>query len=339
MPEIYLPQKIVFERNALARFSSGRAEKILLICDSEILLNRGIPELIKNRCIKSACDVQTVYNANIHELYNQASEAFFSNEADLIIATGTAGAIDCGMLLSHESSVEFTAIPCCCASSMTDFENGDYYSYRHSPSTIILDPKLIELMPSAMIAYDALAAFAYAVDTLVSTENTITKSLAIHGAVGIYKSIIPACRGDIAALEKLMYSMYFAVASHRNSKEIEKSYLSKVSRFFADFGYTRSSVCALTIPNIMEYEENSIRNGLFEIAKAVGIAHGDDDASFVNVRLIDEIRRIQAQLGIPRAVSGFSLSETAYNTRRIHSDIPDDLLNLCYYGSFKFMKL
>lgn len=339
MPEIYLPQKIVFEKNALTRFSSGNAEKILIVCDSEILLNRGTVELIKNRCLQRSSDVQTVFDINPEALYGKASEAFFSNEADLIIAVGTAGAIDCGMLLSHESGAEFTAIPCCCASSMTDFENNDYYSYRHSPSTLILDPKLIEYIPSSAVAYDALAALAYAIDTLVITENIITKSLAIHAATGIFKSIIPACRGDIPSLEKLMYSMYFAVASHRNSKEIEKSYLSRVSRFFADFGYPRASVCALILPNIIEYEETAIRNGLFEIAQAVGITRDDDDPSFATIRLIDEIRKIQAQLGIPRSVSGFNLTEAAYHSRRIHSDIPDDILDLCYYGSFRFMKL
>lgn len=339
MPEIYLPQKIIFERNALARFSSGRAEKVLIVCDSSVMLDRMIPEFIKSKCLKTSSDVQTVFNPNIHELYNLASEAFFSNEADLIVALGNAGAIDCGMLLSHESGAEFTAIPCCCASSMTDFENNSYYSYRHSPSTLILDPKLIEFMPSVTVAYDALAAFAYSIDTLASTDNIITRSLAIHGAIGIFKSIISACRGDIASLEKLMYSMYFAVASHRNAKETEKSYLSRVSSFFADFGYSKSSVCALIIPNIMEYEENTIRNDLFEIAKAAGIARDEDEPSFAVVRLIDETRRIQAQLGIPRSVSGFNLSEQAYNTRRIQSELPDDLLDLCYYGSFKFMKL
>ena len=339
MPEIYLPQKIVFERNALEHFSSGNAEKIIFICDSEILINRGTAELIKNRCLQRSSDVQTVFDTNLNSLYNRASEAFFSHEADLIIAAGTAGAIDCGMLISHESGADFTAIPCCCASSMTDFETGNYYSYRHSPSTLILDPKLIEFMPSVSVAYDALAALAYAIDTLVLTENIITKSLAIHGATGIFKSIIPACRGDIPSLEKLMYSMYFAVAAHRNSKEIEKSYLSRVSCFFSDFGYSKSSVCALILPNIIEYEENAIRNGLFEIAQAVGITRDDDDPSFATIKLIDEIRKIQARLGVPRAVSGFNLTETAYQSRRIHSDIPDDILDLCYYGSFRFMKL
>ncbi len=339
MPEIHLPQKIIFERNTLEHFSAKRVDRTILICDSEIIKNRGTLEQLENRCRKYSSQVSTVFNTNVHELYNLASEEFFLDEAELIIAIGSAAAIDCGMLLTNESGADFTAIPCCCASAMTDFENGEYFSYRHSPTTLVLDPALIEHLPSVTVAYDALAAFAYAVDTLNSTDNIITKSLAIHGAVGIYNSIIPACRGEIASLEKLMYSMYFAVAAHRNAKGIEKSCLSRISRFFADYGYPKTSVCAVILPNIMEYEEASTRNGLFEIANAVGIAQVDDDPEFATVRLIDEVRRIQAKFGIPRAISGFNLNENAYQTKRIHSNIPDDLLDLCYYGSFKFMKL
>lgn len=339
MPEIHLPQKIIFERNAIEHFSFKRVERTILICDSEIIKNRGTLERLENKCRKFSAQVRTVFNTNVHELYNLASEEFFLDEAELIVAVGSSAAIDCGMLLTSESGADFTAIPCCCASTMTDFENGEYFSYRHSPTTLVLDPMLIEQIPSSTVAYDALAAFAYAVDTLSSTDNIITRSLAIHGAVGIYKSIIPACRGEIASLDKLMYSMYFAVASHRNAKEIGNSYLSRVGRFFADYGYSKNSVCAVILPNIMEYEESATRRGLFEIATAVGLAQEDDDPSFATVKLIDEIRRIQAKLGIPRAISGFNLAENAYQTRRIHSNIPDDLLDLCYYGSFKFMKL
>lgn len=339
MPEIHLPQKIIFERNAIEHLSFKRVERTILICDSEIIKNRGMLEQLESKCRKFSTQVRTVFNTNVYELYNLASEEFFLDEAELIVSIGSAAAIDCGMLLTNESGADFTAIPCCCASTMTDFENGEYFSYRHSPTTLVLDPTLIEQVPSSTVAYDAFAAFAYAVDTLSSTDNTITRSLAIHGAVGIYKNVISAFRGEISSLEKLMYSMYFSVAAHRNAKGIEKSYLSRVSRFFADYGYTKNSICAVILPNIMEYEESATRRGLFEIATAVGLAHEDEDPSFATVKLIDEIRRIQAKLGIPRAISGFNLTENAYQIRRIHSNIPDDLLDLCYYGSFKFMKL
>lgn len=339
MAEIYLPEKIIFERNALEHFSAVKAERIILICDNENVQNRGIFDLTKSRCSKTSSHVSAIFNTNVYELYNLACEEFFSHEADLIIAIGSGAVIDCGMLLTNESGAKFTAIPCCCASSLTDFENGRYYSYRHSPSTLILDPALIQNEASSTVAYDALAAFSFAIDTLSSTDNIITRSLAVHGAIGIFRNIIPAYRGDISSLEKLMYSMYFAVASHRNAKRIEDSLLNKVSSFFADFGYSKSSLCALILPNIMEYEEERIRDELFGIATAVGLAQPDDDPPFANIKLIDEIRRIQACVGVPRAVSGFNLTENAYQTRKIHSTVSDDLLDLCYYGSFKFMKL
>lgn len=339
MPEINLPGKIIFERNALNKFRPDAYERAIIISDSDIVANRSITDLIKNKSTKIISHVSVVVNTNIHELYRLASEEFFRKEAELIVAIGSGAAIDCGMLLSHEGGTKFTAIPCSCACSMTDFENSEYYSYRHSPDEVILDPSLIECMPSAAVAYDAMASFAYAIDTLSSNDNIIAKSLAINGAVGVYKNIIPAYRGEISALERLLYSMYICVVAHRNGADLQNSYLSRVSKFFSDFGYSKSSVCALTVPNIIEYEESRLRDGLFEIAKATGLSKVNDDPSFASIKLIDETRKIQASMGIPRAVSGFNLSENAYHARKIHSNIPDDLLDLCYYGSFKFMKL
>lgn len=339
MPEIYLPEKIIFGKDKIKEFRPEGCEHAILICDSDIFQNRGFLETIKIKSTKIISHVSVVVNQNIFELYNAATEVFFSKEADLIVAAGSSAAIDCGMLLSHESKAKFAAIPCCGTCGMTDFESGEYYSYRHSPNTLLLDPSIISCVPSGMVAYDGLASFSYAIDTLENSDNIITKSFAVQGAVGILKNLIPAYRGDILALERLMYAMYFAVAAHRNGADLENSDLSKVSKFFADFGYPRSSVCALIVPNIMENKENELRESLFEIAKRTGLAHGDDDPAFAVTRLIDEVRKIQASVGIPRAVSGFGLSDSEYQTKKSNTSVPDDLLDLCYYGSFKFMKM
>ncbi len=339
MPEIYLPEKIIFGKNKVPDFRPEACEHAILICDSDIFTNRGFLENIKHKSNKIIAQLSVVVNQNVNELYNSASEKFFSHEADLIIAAGSASAIDCGMLLSHESGAKFTAIPCCGASNITDFENNCYYSYRHSPNTLILDPSLIECMPSAAVAYDGLASFAYAVDTLLNNDNIITASLAIHGAVGIFKNIIPACRGDISSLERLMYAMYLAVAAHRNTVCAENSALDIASKFFSQYGYSKAAVSALIIPNIMEHEKENLSDSLFEIAKATGFAQPDYEPVFANERLIDFVRKTQASLGIPRAVSGFGLDENQYRAAKSSCNLPEELLDLCYYGSFKFMKL
>ncbi|MBR6531877.1 MAG: iron-containing alcohol dehydrogenase [Clostridia bacterium] len=339
MPEIHLPGKIIFGKDKVNDFHPESCEHAILICDSEMLQNRGFLETIKSKSTKMISHVSVAVNYDVHKLYAEASEMFFENEADMIIAAGSSAAIDCGMLLSYESKAKFTAIPCCGSCAMTDFESGRYYTYRHSPDTIILDPSIIRCVPSGMIAYDGMACLSYAIDTLKNTDNIITRQFAVNGAVGILKNIIPAYRGNIAALEQLMYAMYFAVVAHRNGADPEASVMSRTSEFFAGFGYPRSSVCALIIPNIMEEEYTFLKNSLFEIAVKSDIAHADDYPDFAVSKLIDKVRKTQACLGIPRSISGFGLNENEYRNKKSSTNVSDDLLDLCYYGSFKFMKL
>ncbi len=339
MPEIHLPKKILFGKDKINEFSPDGCEHAIILCDNEVFQNRGFLETVRHKITKIISHVSVVVNSDVTSLYNSASEIFFKKEADLIISAGSAAAIDCGMLISHESKTEFTAIPCCGACAMTDFEHGEYYSYRHSPDTVVLDPSIISCMPSGTVAYDGMACLAYAIDALGNTDNVIAHSFALQGATGILKNIIPAYRGDIIALERLLYSMYFAVVAHRNGADLENSDLSKTSKFFTGFGYPRSSVCALIIPNILENEKHILKNNLFEIALKSDIANEYDYPDFAVEKLIDEVRKINASLGIPRAVSGFGLNENEYRNKKSSTTVSDDLLDLCYYGSFKFMKL
>ena len=61
MPEIHLPQKIIFERNAIEHFSFKRVERTILICDSEIIKNRGTLERLENKFRKFSAQVRTVF--------------------------------------------------------------------------------------------------------------------------------------------------------------------------------------------------------------------------------------------------------------------------------------
>lgn len=339
MPEIYLPEKIIFKKNVLNEFAPDACNHALLICDSESMQNSGMIEMLKNKSTKIISHVSAVVNTNIYDLYNNAADIFIGNEAELIIATGSGAAIDCGMLLSHESGAKFTAIPCGCASALTDFETAEYYTYRHSPNTLILDPSLIEKIPSGEIAYGGFAGLAYAIDALGYSENVIVRSLAMHGAVGILKNIIPAYRGDMKALEGLMYSMYFSVSSHRNAKTVDKSLLSRTASFFSNLGFSKASVCAVILPEILEAESRLFNSALAEISVTLNIAHHTDTEQLASLLLTEKIRRLAASLTIPRAISGFGLSPLDFQKAKLQSDLPEDILETCYYGSFKFMKM
>ena len=339
MPELLMPKRIIYGKNSLNKIKTERHEHTVIISDGGFLESRGFVHAVDSKLRKTSAQVSLIINGNVQELYRQAAELHFTNEIDSIVAIGGASVIDCGMLLSKESGAEFIAIPISSACGITDFENGKYYYYRNSPDCVILDPQLMHCVGSGAIAYDGMCCLAYAVDSLSENTNPIIHSLAYNGAKDILRNIVPAFRGNMYSLERLMYSMYLSVAAHRNTAQAEGSLFSKTAEFFEQFGYSKSSVLAVCLPAIVEYEKEILDKELFWLAIDSNIARSDDGKDFVTAKMIDELRSIQAAIGIPRSISGFGLNSSAFITEKEKSTVPSDLLDLCYNGSFKFVKM
>lgn len=339
MPELLMPKKIIYGKNSLNKIQTERREHALIISDGDFLESRGFIHTAESRLKKQSSKVSLITNGNVHELYRNAAELHFADEIDSITAIGSACVIDCGMLLSKESGAEFIAVPSSSACGMTDFETGRYYRYRYSPDCVILDPQLMHCVGSGSTAYDGLCCLAYAVDSLSENGNSIIHSLAYDSAKGILRNLSPAFRGNMYSLERLMYSMYLAVAAHRNTAQTETSLFTKTAEFFSQFGYSKHAVLAVCLPAVAEYEKDLLEKELFWLAVDSDIAHSDEDITFVTAKMLDELRSIQASLGIPRSISGFGLSAEDFTQHKNESEIPSDLLDLCYSGSFKFVKL
>ena len=339
MPELLMPKRIVYGKNSLNKIKTERHEHTVIISDGGFLESRGFIHAVDSKLKKFSAQVSLITDGNAQELYRQAAELHFINEIDSIVAIGGASVIDCGMLLSKESGAEFIAIPINSACGITDFENGKYYDYRNSPDCVILDPQLMNCVGSGAIAYDGMCCLAYAFDALSENSNPIIHSLAYDGAKGIIRNILPAFRGNMYSLERLMYSMYLSVAAHRNTVQSAGSLFSRTAEFFEQFGYSKASVLAVCLPAIAEYEKEMLSNELFWLAVDSDVARSDDGADFVTAKMLDELRSIQAALGIPRSISGFGLNLSTFNVEKEKSTVPSDLLDLCCKGSFKFVKM
>ncbi len=339
MPQLLMPGRIIYGKGSLDKISPLRRDHTIIISDGGYLESRGFIHTAGDRIKRTSARVSTIINGNTDELYRTAAETYFADEADCITAIGSAAVIDCGMLLAHESGAEFIAVPVSSACAMTDFETGKYFSYRRSPDCVVLDPELMHCVSSASVAYDGFACFAYAADALCESGNSIIRSLAFDAAAGILRNIVPAFRGNMDALEKLMYAMYTAVAAHRNAKHADASLLTEASEFFSSFGYPKPSVCAVCIPSVIEFAADIMSDELQNLSSFLGISHPDDSRDTAAAKMLDEIRRIQASLSVPRSISGFGLNADDYNLQKKKSGVPSDLLDLCYYGSFKFVKL
>lgn len=335
MPEIFLPQKIAFGKDSLKDFSVKDYDSLLIVSDCDEPYNRYLLSMEK-ALARMISQPQLVVKKNCVELLNESTEIINRNEIDLIVAFGSAELIDTAMLSSYRSGADFVAIPTCSSCAMTDFGDETYSVYRKSPAAVVLDPQLISIADSQRLAYDAASCLAYSIDALIQCDNTVVYTMARDSAQGILKNIIPAFRGEIIARENLFYSMYFSVAAHRNIKTLSASPVEKITKFFAQLGCTKQSVAGMCIPNVMESFYSSAYAEIWRAVFDDKIQHTNEECAKL---LVEKIRSIFASLSIPRSVKAFGVDESEYKSLRDSSCVSKDLFDLCFYGSFKFIKL
>lgn len=336
MPEIYLPQTVAFKNDSMKLLRREFENPVLIISNSNDFQNTEFYSTSDQACLKMIPQDSIIVNENVVELYDKALKFISDKNPQKIIGIGKGEIIDCAMLLSYQSGIDFIAVPFGCACGMTDFKDAEYTEYKKSPSAVILNPKFIYRLDSATVAYDALACFSYAVDTLLSCNNSAIYDMAVNGAVGVLDTIIPSFRGDVTALEKLMYHMYYCVVAHRNMTNSDTSVLNNLVKFFSQFGYSKQSLCALCLPNIME---QYICKPFAEIMRKSKFADYSSDDEDCALKLTEKIRNIQASVSIPRSVRAYGTDESLYRELAEKSKIERTLLDNCFYGSFKFMKM
>ncbi|MBP9988484.1 MAG: iron-containing alcohol dehydrogenase [Ruminococcus sp.] len=335
MPDIFLPQKITYGENSLKNFSLKGYCSPLIISDCDETNNNYLLSLEKP-LTESLSQPQIIVKKNQVELLDSATEKINNFDIDIIISFGSAQLIDLAMLLSYQSGADFVAVPEASACSMTDFENSPYTLYRKSPTYVVLDTGLIINANSQRIAYDAASCLAYAIDTLILCDNPVIYNMAYDGAKGILKNIIPAFRGEITARKNLMYSMYFAVAAHRNITSLNISVIDRLSEFFSQLGYSKQTVAAICLPDVMEKYESSSYTELYRAIFDDRIYRTNEECSAL---LIEKIRNIFASLSIPRSIKALGADTEKYTKLSEKTKLSKELLDICFYGSFKFIKL
>lgn len=336
MFEIFLPERILFGDDSTQSYAQSDFESVLIISDKTSEKERDFIEKIQEFFDIKTPKTEKLISNDFCELYSDTIKYISENEVDRIVAIGSARLIDTAMMISYQSGVGFAAVPFFSSCAMTDFEEADYKTYRKSPKEVIIEPRLAMYVDSGTVAYDAMSCFAYAVDSVISSENNVIDSLALSSAAEILNNIVGAYRGNFKALQKLQNAMYCAVLAHRNTVSLGSSVLDGVTSFFVRLGVSKQTSAAICIAEIADY----CRCDSFgELARQAGLYRPDEDMSFSVDRLIERIRRVQAAVNIPRCIGSVCSEREMYSAFRENSHLPSELLDLCYHGSFKFMKL
>lgn len=335
MPEISLPQKIYFGDNAAEKFAQSYYENILLLSDAETVKQTESLGFIKDKLEEKTPSVKLLVFHDFNELYEKSIGYISEKNPDRLIAVGSAWLTDVAMLISYQSGIEFAVVPYFSPCSMTDFPEADYRTYRRSPSEVVLDPNLAMQITSGSVAYDAMSSFAYATEALITCDSDIISSIALSSAASIINHAVGAYRGNFKSLQRLQYSIYCAVLAYQNT-DTGDSLLDDITSFFAKFGVKKQTAAAICIP---DYLEHNRCDALGELARRVGLFRSGEDISFSIDRLIERVRRIQASLNIPRSIKSILPDEELYSAFCESTHLPSELLDTCFYGSFKFMKL
>lgn len=336
MSEISLPQKIFFGDDSVRKFAQSYYENILILSDAETVKQTEALGEIKDELEKNTPDIKLLVSKDFNELYEKSIKYISEKDPDRLVAVGSAWLMDAAMFISYQSGVDFAAVPYFSSCSMTDFDSTEYRVYRRSPVEVVLDPDLAMQITSGTVAYDSMSCFAYAVEALMHGSSSIISSLALSSAAGILNHAVGAYRGNFKSIARLQYSMFCAVLAYRNSADLVDSMLDEVTSFFAKLGIKKQTAAAICIP---DYLEHNRCDALGELARQVGLFRSGEDVSFSVDRLIERVRRIQASLNIPRSIGAVYSDRELYSAFCENTHLPSELLDTCFYGSFKFMKL
>lgn len=339
-----VPQSIQFGIGSLNKLpeilAENKSNHVLLVSDHG-LEKLGVVDKVKNIILNAGIECTTyldvVPNPTI-ECVNAAAKLYEESHSTSIVALGGGSPMDvaksCGVLVKFGGSitdyeglykvpgpiVPIIAIPTTAgtgsevtASSVITDASRNYkfsvISYEILPKYAILDPTLIMTAPASVAASCGVDAFIHAEEAYVSNFATpFTDAMAEKAMELIGKNLrrFVANRNDEEAASCMMLGSTFAGMAFAWAKLGNVHAMSHpVSAFF---GVPHGVANAVLLPTIVEY--NALAdNGRYE--KIYNYIREDKlpATNFKPQMLIDEIKKLNQDLGIPKSLSEVGVTE------------------------------
>lgn len=327
MSEIILPQKIIFGKSSLKDNPFSDFSSAILICDCKNFLksnpfftdDNSKPKLIPEIVVKTDESTQV--------LADFAAEQLNSGKFDLLIAAGSGTLFDRATELAVDYSVKLALIPVC---GLTE----SHLSPPEPPYAAVLVPSLICGENAIATAYRASASLAVCIDAFLHTEDEVMRSLISDTAVQIEQNMVSAYHGEIAALFKIYYAIFAAdiiAYSFNDETPFRKAVL-----FFSELGAPHSGSAAVCLANSLEFSASEIEDKCAELSMRFGINKNCGDSAG---NLAEFLRKKFASVGIQKSVNAFYSDEWRYTEKADGFNELRPLLDNCYYGSRRFVRL
>ena len=325
MPEIILPKKIVFGSASLKDNPFSDFSNAVFISDCKDILRLNAFFTDDKAAPKLIPEVSVFINESTDPLADFAAKKIHANHAELLIAAGSPSLLDRAAELAVDYATELSVIPSC---GLTDSP----FSPPAPPQSAILAPQLICTINAIGTAYRSAAALSLCIDAYLYSEDAVFGGLILNTVEEIEKNMLPAYRGEISALFRLYYALFAAgivAYSFQGDTPLRKSVL-----FFTELGTPQAGTAAVCLPNALEWND-ATADKCAVLLQQFGISPSDNPTS----ALAEYLRRKFAAVGIQRSVHAFFDDEWRYTAKAEEYHELKPLLDNCFYGSRRFVRL
>ena len=339
-----IPQDIIFGKGSLSRLpevlKEANCKKVLLVSDhglESVGVVAKVEKIITEAGLGYAQFLDLQPNPTIDNV-NAALEVYKSSGAESIIALGGGGPMDVaksvGLLATYGGKVTdyagfgkvpgpvvpMIAIPTTAgtgsevtaSSVITDSETHfkmAVISYYLIPSYALLDPELIMTVPAKIAAACGVDAFVHAEEAYVSkmanpfTDAMAEKAMELIG--GNIRQFVASRDNEEAACNMMLGSTLAGIAFAWAKLGDVHAMSHPVSGFF---GVAHGVANAILLPAIVEFNALADNGRYRKIYNYITNGKKADD-SFVPQMLVDELRKLNRELGIPAKLSDVGVTE------------------------------
>ncbi len=337
--------KVVFGENALSSLSELSYENAVIFTDS-FMAKSGNADMIGN--LLTGCRNISVFSETVPdppiELIVKALEFLLEKNTDVVVALGGGSSIDAAkstILMYGKKTgkrIPLIAVPTTSGTGsevtkfavITDREAGVKYplvSDKLLPDMAVLSSELVKSVPPSITADTGFDVITHALEAYISTgANDFTDAFAEKALELAFEYLPRACKdgNDVEAREKMHTASCLAgMAFNDASLGVNHGIAHALG---AMFHIPHGRANAMMLYHVMKYNAE-LDNGTFgecsvacrkmaKIARFVGLPAFSEKQGAQN--LVNEIRKMSKQLGIPQTLADAGVSKADYEKGRAH---------------------
>lgn len=328
----------------LDEISAGKYKKVFFVTD-QALLKAGVADkvlnLLKHQQIPFELYADIKPNPNVKNV-QEGLELLRRSNADLIVAVGGGSVIDTAKCISIiATNPEFSdvvsldgtadtknmglplmALPTTAgtASEVTiNYVITDDARQKKMvcvdphdiPLVAIIDPELMSTMPKSLAAATGMDALTHAMEGYTTKAAWLmTDMFHLQAMSLIYHNLADAVnKKDSRAIEGVAYGQYIAGMGFSNAGlGIVHSMAHSLGAFF-DTPHGLAN--ALLLPHVLNFNAKSCPDRFRDMAKVLGVEIQDKDDDTVIAELVDKVRSLAIEVGIPQTLKEIGIPHDA----------------------------